>query len=164
MDFASLKKKALELKEKASKKTQEAIAYSAEKLGDSAFTLKEITQLTDFIGLSKNTNWKNPESGAEKTFVKHAMLVFVKDGSEFQKKMLLLFPVLLAKSFAQNVPMKMVDSDMNALDLTSYKVTEVPSLVVFENTTVKKVITGEENIEKVVKSATLDINKTIDSL
>lgn len=32
MDFAAIKKKALELKEKASKKTKEAIAYSAEKL------------------------------------------------------------------------------------------------------------------------------------
>ena len=62
MDLQQLKKKALELKETATKKAQEAIVYGAEKLGESKFTLKEIPELVDFIALSNNKNWKNPES------------------------------------------------------------------------------------------------------
>jgi len=164
MDFGQLKKKALKLKENALKKAEEAVSYGAEKLGDSGFTLKEITQFTDFVALSKNKNWKNPETGEEKTFVKQAVAVFVEDDTDFQKKMLAYLPVLWVKSFAQNIPLKLVDSKMNGLDLASYRVQEIPSLVIFENASVKKVITGEKNIEKVVKSASLDINKTIETL
>jgi hypothetical protein len=40
----------------------------------------------------------------------------------------------------------------------------MPSLVVFENTKVKKIIGDKEKILKLVKSVKLDINKEIDSL
>jgi len=40
----------------------------------------------------------------------------------------------------------------------------LPALVIFENEKVYKVIQGEENIQKVVKTASLDINKTIETL
>jgi hypothetical protein len=40
----------------------------------------------------------------------------------------------------------------------------MPSLVVFENTKVKKIISDKEKILKLVKSINLDINKEIDNL
>jgi hypothetical protein len=50
------------------------------------------------------------------------------------------------------------------VDLKQYGVNKTPSLVVFENTKPIKVIYWEENIQKLVKSLNLDINKTLESL
>lgn len=164
MDFQKLKDKALKFKETATEKAKQAVSYSAEKLAESNMTLRDIPSLAAFIWLSKNTFWKNPESGEEKVFVKRSIAVFLDTSSVFQKKMLLLLPVLFAKSFSQNIAFKMVDSKIAGLDLASYKVTQIPSLVIFENEQVKKVVSGEDAIEKVVKSLSLDINTSIDTL
>ncbi len=164
MDFEKLKKQALKLKETATEKTKEAIEYSATKLWESSFTLKDINAFTGYISESKNKKWKNDKTGEEKEFVKQVIVIFVDPKSEFQKKMLLLFPVLFTKSYAQNISIKLADAHMKSLDVKKYKVEEVPSLVVFENEAVKQVVTGEEDIEKVVKWLSLDINKTIDTL
>jgi len=48
--------------------------------------------------------------------------------------------------------------------LKKYKFKKYPSLILFENCKDSKVIEGEENIQKVVNSLSLDINKTIDEL
>jgi hypothetical protein len=37
-------------------------------------------------------------------------------------------------------------------------------MIVYENKEIYKIISGEENIKKVVKSFSLDINKTIEEL
>jgi competence protein ComGC len=57
-----------------------------------------------------------------------------------------------------------VDKDMKDADFAPYSVTQFPALLVFENTKHIKTLQGEENIQKVVKSLSLDINSTIDSL
>jgi len=50
------------------------------------------------------------------------------------------------------------------VDLKKYTFKTYPSLILFENLKVSKVIEGEENIQKVVNSLSLDINKTINEL
>jgi len=72
-----------------------------------------------------------------------------------------MFPSLLAKAFSQNISLKLAKSDIKDVDLAKYKVKEIPSLVVFENKKVFKVISGKQNILKLVKSLNLDINKEI---
>jgi hypothetical protein len=78
--------------------------------------------------------------------------------------MLIYLPVLLTKSFSQNLSLKLVDSNNESIDLKKYGIEEVPTLLVYENKIVYKIISGEENIKKVVKSFSLDINKTIEEL
>jgi hypothetical protein len=164
MDFQVLKNKALELKKIASEKAKQAVSYSSSKLTESTMMIRDITVLTGFIHLSQNISWTNPQWGEQKVFIKQSLALFVDTTSEFQKKMLVLFPVLFAKAFSQNIAFKMVDSMTPGLELGSYQVLSLPSLVVFENEQVKKVITGEEYIEKVVKSLSLDIHTTIETL
>jgi hypothetical protein len=50
------------------------------------------------------------------------------------------------------------------VDLKQYGINKTPSLVVFENIKPIKIIYWEENIQKLVKSLNLNINKTIESL
>ncbi|MDR1988526.1 MAG: hypothetical protein LBQ24_07605 [Candidatus Peribacteria bacterium] len=70
----------------------------------------------------------------------------------------------MTKAFSQNVVLKLAVSNIKDVDFKSYGITKFPSLVVFENTKVLKVISSKENIIKLVKSFKLDINKEIDSL
>jgi hypothetical protein len=78
--------------------------------------------------------------------------------------MLYLFPVLTAKAYSQNVSIRLADVRMKDLHEETYQITGVSTLLVFEDTHILKVIHGEENIQKVVKSLSLDINTTIDTL
>lgn len=58
--------------------------------------------------------------------------------------------------------LKAADISMKDLDTKKYQIEKQEALVVFENKKVIKVLTGEENIQKVVKSLSLDINKSIE--
>jgi len=163
MDFSNFKKKALEFKKKALKKWQEAIDYSAKKLWESGFTLKTVEELEKFIEKSKNTSSKDV-NGKVITYKKRILIIFSDRESDFFKNMLYMLPILLTKSFSQNISFKLADISMENLNTEEYKIEKESTLCVFENTKLIKTITGEENIQKVVKEATLDINKTIDSL
>ncbi len=163
MDFTTIKKRATELKNKAVEAGKGAVEYSAWKLADSKMTLKSIWELDLLQKKSVNTT-KKLESGEEKTFVHRSGVIFIDTKSDFFSKMLLSFPVLQTKAYSQNMSMKLMDSWVKDLDVKKYSVTQLPALVIFENEKVYKVIQGEENIQKVVKTASLDINKTIETL
>jgi len=163
MDFAELKKKALEIKDQAVEKSKGAVDYGAKKLGESSLTLKTKKELDSFIGSSKNTKTKM-ENGTDKVNKKRVVAIFTDTKSDFFERMLYLLPVLVTKAFSQNVSLKLVDISIKNLDIKSYKIEKWPALVVFEDTKQIKVLQGEENIQKVVKSASLDINATIDSI
>jgi hypothetical protein len=70
----------------------------------------------------------------------------------------------VAKAFSQNVVLKLAVSNIKDVDFTKYGITKFPSLVVFENNKVLKVVSSKESILKLVKSFNLDINKEIDNL
>lgn len=164
MDFTSLKQKAFMLKDKTLQAGKDAIEYSATKLADSSLTLKSKEDFEVFIQKSKNTSGRDSTTGQEKTYTHRAIAILVDTKSEFFTKMLYALPVLVTKAFSQNMALKLVDKDMKEADFTPYNITEFPALVVFENTKHIKTLQGEENIQKVVKSLSLDINSTIDSL
>ncbi len=163
MDFAKLKKKALELKDQAVEKSKDAVSYGAGKLWESALTLKDKKALDDFIASSKNTISKT-DDGKQKTHTKRVIVIFADTQGDFFKKMLYMLPVLATKAFSQNVSLKLADANMKWFDKKTYDIQELPTLVVFENTTKIKSLSGEEPVQKVVKTASLDINTTIDSM
>lgn len=163
MDFKTLKQKAFELKDKAIEFTEKTIETSAQKLWESSVVLKNDIELQDFVLKSENKDYITKE-WVSKINIKRVLVVFWDWKKDFFKSMLLYLPVLLTKSFSQNLSLKLVDINNEDIDLKKYDLKEFPSLIVFENKEIYKVILWEENIKKVVKSLSLDINETIEKI
>lgn len=163
MDFSTLKQKALELKQKAWEAKDKAINFSAEKMSQSGLILKDQTDLEAFILKSAN-KVITTQDGEEKVFVKRAILIIADAGKDFFKEFLVSIPILLTKSFSQNLPIKIIDINNKNINIADYNAQEYPAFIVFENKEIYKTITGEDNIKKVVKSLTLDINRTIEEV
>lgn len=166
MDFKKLKEKALELKNKASEKTNEAIDYSAKKLSESKFTISKKEDLDKLIKKSKNTKFKNKETWEEKEYKHKSIVIFADEKSSFYKDALYILPVIVTKAFTQNIEVKLAKTKIEWLDLKEYKIDEkeLASMIVFENEKIYKQINWKENILKLVKSFNLDINKQIDNI
>jgi hypothetical protein len=164
MDFVALKKQALEFKGKADKKALELLDASGKHLAASRLTIKNKAWVDALIALSKNTTFTDPETGKEKSFEKKSMIVFADPKTKFFNDALYMFPVLWAKWFSKNTPLRLATSNITWVDLSQYKVTATPSLVIFKNTTVDAVITWEEKIAKLVKTLNLDINEDIENM
>jgi hypothetical protein len=125
--------------------------------------LKSDIELQDFILKSENKNYITKE-WESKIAIKRVLIIFWDSKKDFFKSMLLYLPVLLTKWFYDNLSIKLVDVNNEEIDYKKYDIEEIPSLVVFENKEIYKVIPWEENIKKVVKSLSLDINETIDKI
>ena len=78
--------------------------------------------------------------------------------------MIIALPILLTKAFSQSLQIKMVDTSNEEIDLKKYHNEVFPALFIFENKELYKTISGEENVKKVVKTMSLDINKTIEEI
>ncbi len=163
MDFSKWKQKATDLKNKAMEMKDKAVEFSAEKISQSGLVLKDQTDLEALILKSANKTISTKD-GEEKTFVKRSILVVGDQNKDFYKDFLLSIPILLTKSFSQSLTIKIIDTNNKNIDITSYNIEELPALIVFENKEVYKIITGEDNIKKVVKSLTLDINRAIEEI
>lgn len=157
MDLNSIKKKAIELKNKAT-------SYGAKKLIESNFTITSKEELENFINKSAETTFKNKETLEVKKYSHRVIVIFWDEKTDFFKKSLYQLPVIFTKGFSQNISVKLAKSDIKNIDLNEYKIEKIPSLVVFENTKLYKVISWEENIIKLVKSFSLDINKAIEKM
>jgi hypothetical protein len=97
------------------------------------------------------------ETWEKKVFKKYAVIIFVKKDTDFYKEALIEIPVLATKAWSQNIPLKITELE--------YKwVKEFPSLVVFENKKIYKILSWEENIKKIVKNMDFDIIKLIENL
>jgi hypothetical protein len=164
MDFQKIKEEVLKLKKQASKAGKDALNYSVSKLADSKFTLKTVEEVEAFLKTSKNTEGKDAKTWEKKVFVHRSIIIFTDISGEFFKEMLYLLPILETKAFSQNIKLKLADISMKWLHKTPYGIHETSSLVVFENEKVFKTIEGEEKIQKIVKSLSLDINTSIDEL
>ncbi|MDD3646365.1 MAG: hypothetical protein PHH06_03060 [Candidatus Gracilibacteria bacterium] len=160
MDF---KAKFKTFKDKAVKLKDTVIEKSAESLMDSSFTITKIEDLNSIIKESAATTFVSKKTGETKMFKHRVVVVFGDEKSDFFKKALYMFPVLVTKAFSQNIKLKLATINIKELDLSTYGVKIIPSLVVFEEEKVLKIIEGEDNIFKLVKSANLDINKQIDN-
>lgn len=163
MDLKTLKQKALELKQKAIELKDKTIEKAAEKVSESSLVIKSSIELQQFIDKSENKNFVTKE-WVEKTFTRRTIVIFWDSKKDFFKEFLVSLPILFTKSFSQNIDLKVVDVNNENVDINKYELKEIPALCVFENKELIKVIIWEDNIKKVVKSLTLDINKTIEEL
>lgn len=155
MDFNKIKSKIIETKNKA-------VIKSADLLSNSLFTIKTNEELKKTIEKSKKTIFTNKETWETKEFNKKVIIIFWDEESDFFKDSLINFPVLATKAFSQNIALKLAKIKIEWLNLEDYNIKDIPSLVVFENEKVIKVISWRENILKLVKSIKLDINKEIE--
>lgn len=142
MDFKELKKKAQEATEKAKKFAEEQIDTAGEKLASSKFVIQEQKKLDAFVKKNKDS-----------------VLLFWEKKSDFYQKALYQMPILATKSWVSAVKFSLVDAS-----ITMKQVTEFPSLVVLKSGKVKKVITGEEKILKIIASLDVDIRKAIENM
>lgn len=163
MDLKTLKQKALELKQKAVELKDKTIEKAAEKVSESSLVIKNSIELQQFVDKSENKNFVSKE-WIEKTFSRRVIVIFWDSKKDFFKEFLVSLPILFTKSFSQNMDLKVVDVNNENVDTKKYEFKEIPTLVVFENKEIFKIIYWEDNIKKVVKSLTLDINKTIEEL
>lgn len=163
MDFSKLKEQALQLKQKAIDVKNKAVDFSAEKISQSWLVLKNQSDLELLIWKSENKVITTKEWD-EKTFVKRSILVVGDAGKDFFKEFIISIPVLLTKSFSQSLAIKILDIHNKNIDVSEYELQELPALIVFENKKVYKIIIWEDNIKKVVKSLTLDINRSIEEI
>lgn len=141
--------------------SDKAIKYSSEKLASSALTIRKSDEVQKIIDLSANTKFTNKETGIEKTYIKQSIIIFGDEKSDFFKEALYILPVLATKGFSSNVTVKIAVSDIKDFDYKTNGIEEFPTLAMYENKKLKKVIIGKENILKLVKNWNLDINKLI---
>ena len=154
MDFAEMKKKALKFKD-------DMVESGAKKLAESSMVINKIEDLEEFIKKSETKTFTSKETGVTKKFIKKVIVIFAEKDSDFMKKSLISLPVLVTKAFSQNIPLKMCDIKLEELkDYTEIKT--FPSLVVFETEKIIDVIEWEEDINKITKSLSIDINKSIE--
>ena len=154
MDFAKLKEKAIKFK-------NNVVEKSTQKLLESSLVINKIEDLEKFIEKSKTKTFTSKETGETKTFIKKVIVIFADKNSDFMKKSLVGLPVLVTKAFSQNIPLKMCDIKLE--DLKKYpEIKTFPSLVVFETEKIIDVVEWEEDINKIIKSLNLDINKSIE--
>lgn len=161
MDF---KKLIADAKTKTKEISDKAVKFSSEKLAESSLTLKKAEEIQKIIDSSTNTKFKNSETGETKTFVKNSIIIFWDEKSDFFKEALYILPVLATKGFSASISVKIANSDIKDFDYKKNNIEEFPSLVLYENKEIKKIITGKENILKLVKNIELDINKLIENI
>ena len=164
MDISKLKKYASDAKEKAKKLTNETLENTWKKILNSKATIKDKEWFDNLVSKSKNKQFTNKDTWETKTFTKRSMLIVSKEDSEFFKSLTYEYPVLVTKAFSQNIYLKLSKEKIDWVNFDEYWVESMPCILVFENEKFLKLIDSKENIQKLVKSINLDINKEIDLL
>ena len=155
MDFKDLKEKVLKFKD-------ETITSGAKKLAESSMVIKSKEDLDKLIAKSKNTKFTSKETWETKVFIKHSIVIFVEKKSDFYKDALVQVPVLATKAWTSSISLKMCDLDLK--DLSDYKITETPTLALFTDEKLSKVVIWKEDIKTIVKTLDLDIIKAIENI
>lgn len=163
MDFSKWKQKAKDLWNKVVELKDKTLDYTAQKVSESGLVIKDQTDLEKLVLSSANKTFTTKD-GEEKISIKRSLLVLGDSNDKFYREFLWSIPVLVTKSFTQNMKLKLLDTNNIAVNIAKYKVKQTPALLVFENKKVYKTILGEDNIKKVVKTLSLDINKSIEDI
>lgn len=158
MDFNKLLKT---VKDKSKEYSNKAVKFSSEKLAESWLTLRKDKDIQKVIDSSANKKFKNKETWEEKTFIKQSIIIFWDEKSDFFKEALYVMPVLATKWFSSNITIKIWVSNIKDFDYKKNGINEFPTLAMYENKELKKVIIGKKNILKLVKNWNLDIIKLI---
>ena len=163
MDFAKFKSKLGELKDKAVEFKDKTVENTAKKISESTLVLVNQQSFEEFIQKSENKKFTSKE-WVEKTFVKRVFILIWDSKKDFFKDLIVSLPILYTKAYSQSLLFKVVDISTGNIDYSKYEIKDFPSILVFENKELYKIIAGEENVKKVVKTLSLDINKTIDEI
>lgn len=145
MDFWPLKAKFNQFKEKAIEITDKTIEMTAKKISESTLVIKTQNEFETFISKSENKKFIN-DKWEEKIFTKRVFIVFWDSKQDFFKEFMLSLPVLLTKSFSQNISFKVVDISNKEINYSLYELKDFPTLLVFENKEMYKSISWEENL------------------
>lgn len=155
MDFKALKEKAIKFK-------NDTITSGAKKLAESSMVIKTKEDLDKVIAKSKNTKFTSKETWETKIFTKYSIVIFVEKKSDFYKDALIQVPVLVTKAWTSSISLKMCDLDLK--DLWDYKINETPTLALFTDEKLSKVVIWEDDIKTIVKTLDLDIIKVIENI
>lgn len=147
--------------EEAKWKFNEAMEFSAKKIAESwNFSILKKEDLDELIEKSETTEFQNKETWEVKYFKHKSVLVIVDEKTDFYKKISLLFPVLKTKAFSENIKIMLSKTEVEGVDYKAqFEISEFPSLLVFENKEVSKIIIWEENIEKIAKSVKISLEE-----
>ncbi len=162
MDFKKIKDKLTEATKKAWELANEKLESTWKSIINSKASIKDKEWLDLLIEKSKNKEFTSKETWEHKVFVKRSILIIAKEESDFFKSLTYEYPILVTKTFSQNIYLKLSKEKIDWYDYKDLWVEEIPSIVVFENAKKLKIISWKENIQKLVKSIKLDINKEID--
>lgn len=162
MDLSKLKKYASEATSKAKKFTNDTLENTWKKILNSKETIKDKKWFDLLVSKSKNKEFTNKDTWETKTFTKRSIMIIAKEDSDFFKSLVYEYPVLVTKAFSQNIYIKLSKEKVNWVNFDEYWVESIPCILVFENEKFLKLIDSKENIQKLVKSINLDINKEID--
>lgn len=164
MDLQWLREEALKFKKKAQKVGSKMLSASADKLVESKYTLESQDDITLCIAKSKTTTGTDSKTGKPKDFKHRVVIIFMDFQGDYFKTLVYKLPILITKAYSQNIVLRVADISTKGLDKKAYKISWKEAMVVFEDEKVIKSLEWQENIQKVVKSLSLDINSTIDSL
>jgi len=152
--FLKFKNKALELKDKA-------VEFSASKISQSSIVIKDEDELKEIIEKTTPKEFFDEKTKKTKIFKKYAVIIFTsKTDKDFFKNYLAQILVLSTKAWSQSIVLKICN--LYDKPVKKYKVEKFPSLVVFENKKVVKVLDWEETIKKIVKTIDFDIIKLLE--
>lgn len=140
-----------------------AVDYWAKKISDSSYTLKSIKEIDEIIKKSKTTNFKNEKTWEKKVFKHKTIVIFWDEKSDFFEDALVNLPILATKAFSENIIVRLATTNIKWLNLKEFWVKEIPSMVVFQEEKVYKIISSEKNIEKITKSFKMWIEEQIEN-
>ena len=90
-------------------------------------------------------------------------MIIADETSDFYKSISLMFPVLKTKAFSQNIIIMLSKQNIEWVNFEEeYWVTELPTMLVFEDKEIYKKIIWEKNIEKISKSFKMNIEESIE--
>lgn len=167
MDFKNIKSKALKLRDKTKTWISKAkdwvwklVNYWASKISNTRLVISDKKVLTEFIETSK-TKTNDLWNKVKKTII----VIFIEKDDEYYNSALYQLPIFYTKARSQNTYFRLCNLNKKDIDKEfDFSIKEFPALIVFENKKIIKKIEWKENIKKVVKSLSLDINKTINIL
>lgn len=168
MNFTKISQKAKELWKKSLqawiKAKKNAVQFTEKSLRTSRFIINNADAFKKCIEDSREKTFIDKKTWVTKKFSKISLLFVCEENSEFTRSLLFKLPIVFTKSFSQNTQFGIILWSVEWVTLSDYSSSTLPFLILFENANAKKVVSWEENIQKVVNSLSLDINKTINEL
>ena len=149
------------------KKTKEtfnnAVSYSAKKISSSSsFSIKTKEDLDNLIEKSGTTEFVS-KTWEVKDVTHKTILIIAEEKSDFYESISLRFPMLKTKAFSRNIVIMLSKENIEWVNFEEdFWVTQLPTMLVFEDKEIYKKIIWKENIEKISNSFKMNIEELIE--